>query len=59
MSWLHFLGKRRPSSLEDQGNYKEVLHENRPEPKKHKNPKDVQGTRLSKANRQKPKGDKK
>lgn len=31
--WLIFLGKRRPTSLDDQAQYADTVHENRPEPK--------------------------
>jgi hypothetical protein len=31
--WLIFLGRRRPTSLADQAQYADTVHENRPEPK--------------------------
>lgn len=52
---LFFLGKRRPTHLGDQGMYAEGVSRSKVQPKKHKESKDVKGTRLSKANRQKKK----
>lgn len=43
---LHYLGKRRPTSLEDQSEYKEP-DRLKVEEKAHKNPKGIDGTRLS------------
>lgn len=52
MGWLYFFGSRRPKDLGDQGMYKETERAKQPSAKKHKNPKGVEGTRLSKPNRQ-------
>jgi len=55
MAWLWFLGKRRPSSLADQADYKEVHHA-KEEPKKTPLPKGVEGKALGKGpNRKKQK----
>jgi hypothetical protein len=34
MGFLHWLGKRRPDSLADQGQYQEDISRQKPEPKK-------------------------
>jgi hypothetical protein len=41
--WLRFLGKRRPTSLSDQGQYAEEVSRPKAEPVKHENPKGIDG----------------
>lgn len=53
--FLQFLGKRRPSSLADQGRYAETVSRPKAEPVKHKNPKGIDGTHLGKSDRKKKK----
>lgn len=49
---IWFLGKRRPTSLEDAGNYKEEVTRPKAREVKHPNPKDVSGVQLSRPYRQ-------
>jgi len=44
--WLAFLGKRRPSSLEDHGQYSEIVSRPKAEPVAHDNPKGIVGQSL-------------
>lgn len=44
--WLIYLGKRRPTSLADQGQFSETVSRPKAEPKAHKNPKGIDGQSL-------------
>lgn len=55
--FLHWLGKRRPTSLADQGMYSETVSRPKVEPVKHKNPPGIDGTSLGTPNRRRRKSD--